>query len=172
MTSLCKFPKGTVCCLHAEHTHSHGTVTAASAAVLASTGGADDLPNAKSRWAGQPTDVALLDLLDAFHEDDVRSRSTHKTSHTHKSSHTHRSSLPPASEYSMHEREREIRRFSRPNSEWETYRYVEPPRSHSRSLSRRSGYDDPYNTRDDYRKLRERIVIADVEGRARIDRWT
>ncbi|KAF2402134.1 secretory pathway Ca2+-ATPase [Trichodelitschia bisporula] len=29
---------------------------------------------AKSRWAGQPTDVALLDLLDAFGEDDVRSR--------------------------------------------------------------------------------------------------
>lgn len=55
------------------NTHSHGQVTAASAAVLASTGG-DDLADAKSRWAGQPTDVALLDLLDNFHEDDVRSR--------------------------------------------------------------------------------------------------
>ncbi|KAK4497971.1 hypothetical protein PRZ48_010627 [Zasmidium cellare] len=56
------------------NTHSHGPVTAASAAVLANTGGADDLANAKSRWAGQPTDVALLDLLDTFHEDDVRTR--------------------------------------------------------------------------------------------------
>ncbi|CAK4031753.1 calcium-transporting P [Lecanosticta acicola] len=56
------------------NTHSHGTVTAASATVLANTGGDDDLANAKSRWAGQPTDVALLDLLDAFHEDDVRQR--------------------------------------------------------------------------------------------------
>jgi len=32
------------------------------------------LAAAKSRWAGQPTDVALLDLLDAFGEDDVRER--------------------------------------------------------------------------------------------------
>lgn len=56
------------------NTHSHGTVTAASATILANTGGDDDLANAKSRWAGQPTDVALLDLLDAFHEDDVRQR--------------------------------------------------------------------------------------------------
>ncbi|KAK3717946.1 High affinity Ca2+/Mn2+ P-type ATPase-like protein [Vermiconidia calcicola] len=60
------------------NTHSHGHVTAASAAVLASTGGhgpgMDDLARAKSRWAGQPTDVALLDLLDAFGEADVRER--------------------------------------------------------------------------------------------------
>ena len=58
------------------NTHSHGHVTAASAAVLANTGGspADDLARAKSRWAGQPTDVALLDLLDAFGESDVRDR--------------------------------------------------------------------------------------------------
>ena len=58
------------------NTHSHGHVTAASAAVLASTGGSqgDDLARAKSRWAGQPTDVALLDLLDAFGEADVRER--------------------------------------------------------------------------------------------------
>ncbi|KAK4548820.1 hypothetical protein LTR36_008593 [Oleoguttula mirabilis] len=55
------------------NTHTHGHVTAASAAVLANTGG-DDLATAKSRWAGQPTDVALLDLLDAFGEDDVRER--------------------------------------------------------------------------------------------------
>ncbi|KAF2720969.1 calcium transporter ATPase [Polychaeton citri CBS 116435] len=50
-----------------------GHATAASAAVLANTGG-DDLAGAKSRWAGQPTDVALLDLLDAFNENDVRER--------------------------------------------------------------------------------------------------
>jgi len=46
--------------------------TAASAAILSSTMG-DDVSNAKSRWTGQPTDVALLDLVDAFGEDDVRS---------------------------------------------------------------------------------------------------
>jgi Ca2+-transporting ATPase len=45
--------------------------TAASAAILTSTSGGD-LANAKSRWTGQPTDVALLDLLDAFGEDDIR----------------------------------------------------------------------------------------------------
>ena len=53
--------------------HGVGNVTAASAAVLASTGGGDDPVDGRSRWSGQPTDVALLDLLDAFHEDDVRS---------------------------------------------------------------------------------------------------
>lgn len=54
------------------NSHSHDKVSPASAAVLASTSN-DELSNAKSRWAGQPTDVALLDLLDAFGEDDVRS---------------------------------------------------------------------------------------------------
>ena len=53
--------------------HAQGHVTAASAAVLANTGG-EELAGTKSRWAGQPTDVALLDLLDAFGEDDVRDR--------------------------------------------------------------------------------------------------
>lgn len=47
--------------------------TASTAAVLSSTMG-DDTSVAKSRWVGQPTDVALLDLLDAFGEDDVRER--------------------------------------------------------------------------------------------------
>lgn len=46
--------------------------TASSAAVLASTG--DETSHLRSRWAGQPTDVALLDLLDSFSEDDVRER--------------------------------------------------------------------------------------------------
>ncbi|TKX27047.1 calcium-transporting ATPase-like protein 1 [Elsinoe australis] len=45
--------------------------TAASAAILSSTAG-KDASSAKSRWTGQPTDVALLDLIDAFGEDDLR----------------------------------------------------------------------------------------------------
>lgn len=52
---------------HASH------ASASTAAVLSSTMG-DDTSVAKSRWVGQPTDVALLDLLDAFGEDDVRER--------------------------------------------------------------------------------------------------
>ncbi|KAF9733396.1 hypothetical protein PMIN06_010843 [Paraphaeosphaeria minitans] len=50
-----------------------GPRAASTAAVLSSTIG-DDNSGAKSRWVGQPTDVALLDLLDAFGEDDVRER--------------------------------------------------------------------------------------------------
>ncbi|KAF1809348.1 calcium-transporting P [Eremomyces bilateralis CBS 781.70] len=46
--------------------------SAASAAILSSS--ASDPSSAKSRWVGQPTDVALLDLLDAFGEADVRDR--------------------------------------------------------------------------------------------------
>lgn len=47
--------------------------TAASAAVLSST--VDSSSGvAKSRWAGQPTDVAILDLLDLYGEDDLRDR--------------------------------------------------------------------------------------------------
>lgn len=34
----------------------------------------EDATSAKSRWVGQPTDVALLDLIDAFEEEDVRPR--------------------------------------------------------------------------------------------------
>ncbi|KAK5946589.1 High affinity Ca2+/Mn2+ P-type ATPase-like protein [Knufia obscura] len=45
--------------------------TASSAAVLASMRD-NDSTSAKSRWVGQPTDVAIMDLLDSFHEDDVR----------------------------------------------------------------------------------------------------
>ena len=53
--------------VHASHP------TASTAAVLSSTMG-DDNSVTKSRWVGQPTDVALLDLLDTFGEDDVRER--------------------------------------------------------------------------------------------------
>ena len=47
--------------------------SASTVAVMSSTMG-DDNSHAQSRWTGQPTDVALLDLLDAFGEDDVRER--------------------------------------------------------------------------------------------------
>lgn len=46
---------------------------ATSSAVWASTSG-DDSSSTKSRWLGQPTDVAMLDLLDVLGEDDVRER--------------------------------------------------------------------------------------------------
>jgi P-type Ca2+ transporter type 2C len=47
--------------------------TAACAAVLSST--QDQFSSGvKSRWTGQPTDVAVLDLLDMFGEDDIRER--------------------------------------------------------------------------------------------------
>ncbi|KAF2088589.1 calcium-transporting P [Saccharata proteae CBS 121410] len=55
----------------------------ATSAVLSSTmGGAEDSSSAKSRWIGQPTDVALLDLLDEFGEDDVRDRLSSKRNET------------------------------------------------------------------------------------------
>ncbi|KAF1963385.1 calcium-transporting P-type ATPase-like protein [Byssothecium circinans] len=50
-----------------------GDRAASTAAVLSSTMG-DDTSGIRSRWVGQPTDVALLDLLDTFGEDDVRDR--------------------------------------------------------------------------------------------------
>ena len=57
------------------HTHANSPATASSAAILSSTFGNDsNTVGAKSRWVGQPTDVAMLDLLDAFGEDDVRGR--------------------------------------------------------------------------------------------------
>lgn len=55
--------------------------TAASAAILSTMGG-DEVVNAKSRWTGQPTDVALLDLLDAFGEDDVREHAGNRRNET------------------------------------------------------------------------------------------
>lgn len=48
--------------------------TAASALVLSSTLGENAHSGHRSRWLGQPTDVAMLDLVDAFGEDDVRER--------------------------------------------------------------------------------------------------
>ncbi|KAL8632519.1 hypothetical protein Q9189_001790 [Teloschistes chrysophthalmus] len=63
--------------------HANSPATAASAAIMSSMLGHD--PNnagAKSRWVGQPTDVAVLDLLDAFGEDDVRERIGDRTAET------------------------------------------------------------------------------------------
>ena len=66
---------------------SHGLArspaAASSAAILSSTMGNDNSSaGAKSRWVGQPTDVAMLDLLDVFGEDDVRERIGGRTAET------------------------------------------------------------------------------------------
>lgn len=53
--------------------HANSPASASSAAVLSSTINSDSAA-AKSRWVGQPTDVAILDLMDALGEDDVRDR--------------------------------------------------------------------------------------------------
>ena len=53
------------------NSHAHSSV--ASSAIWASTSG-DESETVKSRWLGQPTDVAMLDLLDALGESDVRER--------------------------------------------------------------------------------------------------
>jgi Ca2+-transporting ATPase len=53
--------------------HANSPASASSAAVLSSTINSDSAA-AKSRWVGQPTDVAILDLLDNLGEDDVRDR--------------------------------------------------------------------------------------------------
>ncbi len=45
---------------------------AAARAVLSSTQGRDETSFSYTRWIGQPTDVAMLDLLDRFREHDVR----------------------------------------------------------------------------------------------------
>lgn len=57
------------------------SATIASAAVLSSTAG-DETAIHQSRWAGQPTDVALLDLVDAFSLDDARDRVGSRQSET------------------------------------------------------------------------------------------
>jgi P-type Ca2+ transporter type 2C len=53
---------------------SNAPATAATAAVLSSTLGENSNTGTKSRWVGQPTDVAMLDLIDAYGEEDVRER--------------------------------------------------------------------------------------------------
>lgn len=62
-------------------THANSPATASSAAVLSST--VDRSSSAvKSRWVGQPTDVAILDLLDILGEDDVRDRISSRVAET------------------------------------------------------------------------------------------
>ncbi|KAM3461669.1 hypothetical protein NHJ6243_004751 [Beauveria neobassiana] len=51
------------------HSHTEGSVP--SLAVMSSTLGRGDTPSF-TRWAGQPTDVAMMDLLDKFKEHDAR----------------------------------------------------------------------------------------------------
>ncbi|OJJ88080.1 Ca(2+)/Mn(2+)-transporting P-type ATPase PMR1 [Aspergillus glaucus CBS 516.65] len=61
--------------------HANSPASASSAAVLSST--VDSSSGAvKSRWVGQPTDVAILDLLDTLGEDDVRERISTRVSET------------------------------------------------------------------------------------------
>ncbi|GAD99247.1 calcium/mangenease P-type ATPase, putative [Paecilomyces variotii No. 5] len=61
--------------------HANSPASASSAAVLSSTADSSS-GSVKSRWVGQPTDVAILDLLDAFGEDDVRERISARVSET------------------------------------------------------------------------------------------
>ena len=57
--------------------------SASSAAILSSTlGNVHGSVDNKSRWVGQPTDVAMLDLLDAYGEEDVRERIGARTTDT------------------------------------------------------------------------------------------
>ncbi|KAE8376074.1 hypothetical protein BDV26DRAFT_244686 [Aspergillus bertholletiae] len=61
--------------------HANSPASASSAAVLSSTD--DRSPGTiRSRWVGQPTDVAILDLLDTFGEDDVRDRISARVAET------------------------------------------------------------------------------------------
>ncbi|EGC46392.1 secretory pathway Ca2+-ATPase [Histoplasma capsulatum var. duboisii H88] len=61
--------------------HANSPATAASAAILSST--VDQTSGAiRSRWVGQPTDVAILDLLDAFAEDDIRDHISSRVAET------------------------------------------------------------------------------------------
>jgi Ca2+-transporting ATPase len=61
--------------------HANSPASASSAAVLSSTVD-NSTESIKSRWVGQPTDVAILDLLDAFGEDDVRDRISARVAET------------------------------------------------------------------------------------------
>lgn len=62
--------------------HNSGTpATAASAAVLSSTRDMSST-NTRSRWLGQPTDIAMLDLMDAHGEDDLRQQIGPRVSET------------------------------------------------------------------------------------------
>lgn len=60
-------------CNNARLTRLHSQETASTRAVLSSTENTSPSNDGiRSRWVGQPTDVALLDMLDKYHEQDVR----------------------------------------------------------------------------------------------------
>lgn len=59
----------------------HAAQSASSVAILSSTERSDSAP-LRSRWVGQPTDVAMLDLLDRFKEADLRDRLGHRIGET------------------------------------------------------------------------------------------
>jgi Ca2+-transporting ATPase len=61
--------------------HAHAQ-SASSAAVLSSTQGRSAGDPLRSRWVGQPTDVAMLDLLDRFKEHDARDGLGHRLGET------------------------------------------------------------------------------------------
>ncbi|KAL9099950.1 MAG: hypothetical protein Q9163_004614 [Psora crenata] len=63
--------------------HANAPSSASSAAIMSTMLGYDlDSVGGKSRWVGQPTDVALLDLLDAFGEDDARNHTGSRIAET------------------------------------------------------------------------------------------
>nr|POE89272.1 hypothetical protein CFP56_78183 [Quercus suber] len=76
--------------------------------------------------------------------EDIRSRTSKATTHTRKSSRSGPGA--PQSVYSLHERDREIRRergYSRPRDEFASYKYVDAPSASNRSIGRsdrRSAY--------------------------------
>ena len=61
--------------------HAHAQ-SASSVAILSSTQGRSSSDTLRSRWVGQPTDVAMLDLLDRFKEHDVREGLGHRLGET------------------------------------------------------------------------------------------
>ena len=61
--------------------HSHNA-TASSIAVLSSTEGQSPTHGLRSRWVGQPTDVAMLDMMDRFNEHDIREGLGHRLGET------------------------------------------------------------------------------------------
>lgn len=62
--------------------HSDDPPSASSIAILSSTQGRSPGQVLRSRWVGQPTDVAMLDLLDRFKEHDVRASLGHRLGET------------------------------------------------------------------------------------------
>lgn len=60
----------------------HGPPSASSIAILTSTEDRSPGDSVRSRWVGQPTDVAMLDMMDRFKEHDVRESLGHRMGET------------------------------------------------------------------------------------------